>query len=460
MIVWGGLSASGSALKNGGRYNPATDLWSLSSLTSATGINVPVARQVHTAIWTGTEMIVWGGTPDTASNALNNGGRYDPATDTWSLSLLTNATGVNTPVARVDHTAVWTGTEMIIWGGRDSAGSELHTGGRYNAATDLWTFSRLTNATGLNVPTARQLHTALWTGIEMVIWGGRDSAGSALNNGGRYNPATDSWTFSSLTNATGLNVPAGRQLHTALWTGAEMIIWGGSTDGVSAVLNTGGRYRPTTDRWASSSLTNATGGNVPSARQFHTVLWTDETDHRMLVWGGSPNTDTGGLYCAACPLWYQDSDGDGHGNAAVTLASCTQPPGYVGFGDDCNDSSAASYPGAAEVCNGLDDDCDTVIDDGGNTLCNDGDACSADICTQAGACSATPKTANLDATGFSATRVDGRDLVVLALAWNSCSPQPAYNALADLDPVSTPPGACVDAADFHLFMNSFGQSCP
>ena len=62
--------------------------------------------------------------------------------------------------------------------------------------------------------------------------------------------------------------------------------------------------------------------------------------------------------------------------------------------------------------------------------------------------------------GFSATRVDGRDLVVLALAWNSCSPQPAYNALADLDPVSTPPGACVDAADFHLFMNSFGQSCP
>ena len=47
--------------------------------------------------------------------------------------------------------------------------------------------------------------------------------GSAhLNTGGRYNPITDSWTATSTANA-----PTGRYAHTAVWTGSEMIIWGG-----------------------------------------------------------------------------------------------------------------------------------------------------------------------------------------------------------------------------------------
>ncbi len=69
----------------------------------------PDARAYHTAVWTGTEMIVWGGGfPQT-----NTGGRYDPATDTWAATGLSGA-----PSARLGHTAVWTGTEMIVWGGR------------------------------------------------------------------------------------------------------------------------------------------------------------------------------------------------------------------------------------------------------------------------------------------------------------------------------------------------------
>ena len=56
---------------------------------------------------------------------------------------------------------------------------------------------------------------------EMIVWGGYNGA-SALNTGGRYNPSTDSWTATSTTNA-----PAGRSEHTAVWTGSEMIVWGG-----------------------------------------------------------------------------------------------------------------------------------------------------------------------------------------------------------------------------------------
>ena len=54
----------------------------------------------------------------------------------------------------------------------------------------------------------------------MIVWGGCNDSGS-LNTGGRYNPSTDSWTATSTTNA-----PAGR-VHTAVWTGSEMIVWGG-----------------------------------------------------------------------------------------------------------------------------------------------------------------------------------------------------------------------------------------
>ena len=56
---------------------------------------------------------------------------------------------------------------------------------------------------------------------------GRIDDGSYLNTGGRYNPSTDSWTATSTTGA-----PAARTYHTAVWTGSEMIVWGGA-DGSS-----------------------------------------------------------------------------------------------------------------------------------------------------------------------------------------------------------------------------------
>ena len=53
---------------------------------------------------------------DDGSNVLNTGGRYNPSTDSWTATSTTNA-----PSARADHTAVWTGSEMIVWGGGDAA---------------------------------------------------------------------------------------------------------------------------------------------------------------------------------------------------------------------------------------------------------------------------------------------------------------------------------------------------
>ena len=60
-------------------------------------------------------------------------------------------------------------------------------------------------------------------------------------------------------------------------------------------------------------------------------------------------------------VWYLDSDADGFGGANA-IASCTPVEGYVENNDDCDDSDASIYPNAPELCNDIDDDCDTIID--------------------------------------------------------------------------------------------------
>jgi len=94
---------------------------------------------------------------------------------------------------------------------------------------DTWTATSTPHA-----PPGREGHTAVWTGSEMIVWGG-DSRNGIVSTGGRYNPVSDDWIKTSNTNP-----PSAREFHTAVWTGSEMIVWGGTPDGVS-VLNTGGR---------------------------------------------------------------------------------------------------------------------------------------------------------------------------------------------------------------------------
>jgi hypothetical protein len=165
---------------------PCTDdTWTATSTTSA-----PSGRQYHTAVWTGSEMIVWGGSNNTV---LNTGGRYHPATDSWTAT-----STINAPSPREGHKAVWTGKEMIIWGGFVEP-NYLNTGGRYDPITDTWVATNIANT-----PTARSGHTAVWTGGEMIIWGGTGD-GPNLDTGGKYNPNTDTWTATSTTDA-----PVGR----------------------------------------------------------------------------------------------------------------------------------------------------------------------------------------------------------------------------------------------------------
>jgi N-acetylneuraminic acid mutarotase len=268
MIVWGGIdNGSGISLNTGGRYNPFTDTWQAIST-----INAPSERSEHTAIWTGTEMIVWGGIDSDSGTYASKGSRYNPVTDTWQA-----ISTINAPLVRIGHTAIWTGNEMIVWGGNWNVTS-LETGGRYDPSSDTWQETSTVGA-----PEGRYRHTAVWTDTEMIVWGGYSY--NPLETGGRYDPSSDTWQETSTVGA-----PEGRYRHTAVWTGTEMIVWGGdmvlNRYGRSYIIysiNTGGVYYPDTNSWQETSTTN-----TPLGMSGHAAVW---TDGEMIVWNG-----TGGRY--------------------------------------------------------------------------------------------------------------------------------------------------------------------
>lgn len=76
------------------------------------------------------------------------------------------------------------------------------------------------------------------------------------------------------------------------------------------------------------------------------------------------DTDTGGDTAPVTPTWYHDADSDTYGDPASPFEADTAPAGYVANADDCNDADAAISPGATEMWgDGVDNDCDGVIDD-------------------------------------------------------------------------------------------------
>ncbi|MBI3447871.1 MAG: hypothetical protein HY049_02960 [Acidobacteria bacterium] len=284
MIVWGGSGAS-AVLASGGRYDPATNRWDPTSTSGAAD-----SRALHTAVWTGSEMVIWGGDGGSSAGVLSSGGRYNPGTDAWMPT-----PSVNAPPARQRHSAVWTGSLMIVWGGEDGSSTfPFWDGGRLDPISNSWT---PINAT---LPARRSFHSAVWTGAEMLVWGGEGQSVAVccqglVNVGERYDPLVDSWTPMSTTGA-----PGARYLNTAVWTGSEMIVWGGSTGSLD--LATGGRYNPVSDSWALTSTLNA-----PSARSFATGVWTGSRMIVWGGQSGSTYLDTGGRYDPVADTWLPTS---------------------------------------------------------------------------------------------------------------------------------------------------------
>ena len=159
LIVWGGIVEDPEDFSPpqglGAAFDPAAGTWRQIAPP-------PDGVRVGVALWTGTEMLVWSdGTPDTPSAA------YDPATDTWR-------TIANPPVHGSD--AVWIDDAAVLLGDPNGGGS----GFAYDPATDQW--RRL--ADGPWDP------GAVWTGTTIIVNTDMDEDGEA---GAGYDPGTDTW---------------------------------------------------------------------------------------------------------------------------------------------------------------------------------------------------------------------------------------------------------------------------
>ena len=155
-----GLALDGGAIEDAVAASGATaipaNMWANSTLDDP-----PAPRAEHSAVWTGTEFLVWGGYASRLPT--NTGARYEPLTDTWRSTSTLGA-----PVARARHTAVWTGSVMLVWGGVGLNGVfRLQSGGRYDPSLDRWLPTSETGA-----PSARDSHAAAWTRSRMLVWGG------------------------------------------------------------------------------------------------------------------------------------------------------------------------------------------------------------------------------------------------------------------------------------------------
>jgi len=356
-IFWGG-NDSVAPTNTGGLYDPVADSW-----RPTTTVGAPLPRQLHTAVWTGGEMIVWGGTDNTAM--LGDGARYNPMTDTWRPMSTLNA-----PNGRARHTAVWTGSEMIVWGGEDGPGLptiKYNSGGRYDPVVDTWTNTFAAGAT----PSPRSRHTAIWTGNRMIVWGGTDIANTLLGTGSQYNPVANSWAA-----VTQANAPGARWGHGAVWSGDEMLVWGGFSPYTATKWNDGGRFNPILNSWTPITIVGA-----PTARSQFPYVWSGK---ELIVWGGAEVNKqpiSGGRYDPALDTWRPTSlvntPSPGitsayavawTGHQMIVLGLDARGGRYLAAGDgdwdgvvcdqDCDDDNASVYPGAPQICDGLNNDCD------------------------------------------------------------------------------------------------------
>jgi hypothetical protein len=224
LVVWGGYTGYGGAVHNEGfSWDPETNAWTAIAESPLSG------RAGAGAVFTGTEIVVWGGYGE-GQSALGDGAAYDPEADSWRM--LPDA-----PIApAIPVATVWTGEEVVIWGSTDRSAASRE-GAAYNPNTNEW--RRLPEA-----PAAINLGTAVWTSgdpsrpQEMIVFGAQldNNNASKLDHavGIAYDPGSDSWRELP-------DVALSPQASAIAWTSDRVIAW---DYGLSAA-----EYDPVSNQW-------------------------------------------------------------------------------------------------------------------------------------------------------------------------------------------------------------------
>ena len=256
-LIWGGSvyapSTGETDLADGAAYNPVTNTWTPLPAAPIVG------RGLSAAAWTGTEMLIWGGSVQGSS--ISDGAAYNPTTRAWrTLSPFTMSNTLRPP-------AIWTGSEMIVLDGFN--GSTV--GAAYNPTTDTW--RTIAEPPGRSVAPYPQ---AVWTGDRAIIELEKDSPDAPIIIA-QYDPIADSWQVMDPPPIPSSARPA------LVWTGSELLMLGGGTGPKAA-------WNPATDTWRSLASTDATFFS-------NTPVWTGDA---ALFWNGG---DTALAYLPATDTW-------------------------------------------------------------------------------------------------------------------------------------------------------------
>lgn len=239
MIVFGGVQLPFVWYNTGAKYDPASNEWE-----PIAQLGAPSPRFRHSAVWTGKEMLVYGGYGGGASN-FNTGGLYDPELNIWK-----EISTIGAPYGTYNHSAVWSGSKFIVFGGAWANGGGgygvVNFGASYDPKSNSWASLPLIGA-----PSARSQHTAIWTGSKMIVFGGYGEGGESLNSGAVFDPQLNAWASLALSKS-----PETTRGHSAIWTGSKMLVFGGYTSNVSST-NGGGIYDPRSSEWSEMSKINA-----------------------------------------------------------------------------------------------------------------------------------------------------------------------------------------------------------
>ncbi|MFO0629834.1 MAG: hypothetical protein U0325_29970 [Polyangiales bacterium] len=274
-------------------------------IVATEGIN-DAPRVGHFTVWTGREVLVWGGrAPGAPTSSYGDGIRFDP--QTGELRAMSR---IDAPTARFQEgdTAVWTGQEMLVLGGRNAQGVLRDVSG-YSPSLDRWRVLSTAGAarapltalaaggevvvldrtaagvealrllpggfaapSGVAPTTVRAGHSALWTGAEVIVWAGADESGAVRADGYRYVPSRARWR--AVRDAGAANA---RRAHSAVWSSSEMLVFGGQ-DRAGRAIAAPVSYVPALDAWRVLREADA-----PAARYGHVAVWGGDA---MLVWGG------------------------------------------------------------------------------------------------------------------------------------------------------------------------------
>lgn len=273
VLVWGGIVWESFA-SDGAAYDPSSNVWRRIATMPGRGRHIPATA------WADDRLILWGGTVNAeggTNEALSDGVVYEPQSDSWGVI-------PDAPLEpRVLARAVWTGRELLVWGGLGKDHRYFNDGAAFNFESGHW---RRISASPL-VP--RLADVAIWTGREMIVWGGASDEYSRRAgpdnvrthvDGAAYDPASDSWH-----GIDDFPLMPRRQTE-AVWTGAELLIWGGiGGNGVdSAYFADGAAYSPDSGAWRVLPRSPLT------SRWKHSLVW---TGREAIIWGGWGPDDKG-----------------------------------------------------------------------------------------------------------------------------------------------------------------------